>query len=97
MPTYVSLVRLTDKGIANAKDSPKRLNAVKKLLRDQGGKLRAVYLVTGAYDFVTVMEVPDDETMARIAIMIGSLGNVRTESMRAFTEEEYRKIIGSLP
>lgn len=96
MASYVSLGRWTDKGIANFKESPKRLDAVKELLKDNGGKLSAFYLVTGAYDFVAVFDVPDDQTMARIALMIGSQGNVRTESLRAFSEDEYRKIIGAM-
>ncbi|MBI4541119.1 MAG: GYD domain-containing protein [Gemmatimonadetes bacterium] len=97
MPTYITLARWTDKGIAAVKESPKRLNAVKKLLREQGGRLRAFYLVTGTYDLVVVMELPDDSTMARVALLIGTQGNVRTETLRAYTEDEYRKIIASLP
>ena len=55
------------------------------------------YLVAGQYDMVVVSECPDDETAARVMLAIGSAGNVRTETLRAFTEDEYRKIIAGLP
>ena len=62
-----------------------------------GAKMKEAYLVMGRYDIVLVSEGPDDETMAKVALAVGSLGNVRSETLRAFTEDEYRKIIASLP
>lgn len=97
MPTYVSLINYTDQGIRNIKDSPKRLDAAKKLLKDLGGELKAFYLTMGAYDIVIVAEAPSDEVVAKFSLAAGSLGNVRTTTLKAFTEAEFRKIVGALP
>jgi uncharacterized protein with GYD domain len=97
MPTYVSLLRFTHQGIAGVKESPKRLDAFKGALRKAGGEIKSFYLTMGQYDIVAAYELPDDETAARLALNLGSLGNIRTETLRAFTEDEYRKIIAGLP
>ena len=97
MPTFISLINYTDQGIRNVKDSPKRLDAAKKLLRDLGGELKAFYLTMGGYDIVTVAEAPNDETVARFVLTLASTGNVRTVTLKAFPEAEYRKLIATLP
>lgn len=97
MATYITLLRFTEKGIENIKEGPARLDAAKQAFQAMGAELKAFYLVTGAYDAVVIGEVPDDETVAKLALMIGSQGNIRTETLRAFTEDEYRKIISGLP
>jgi len=97
MPTYVTLVRYTDQGIRNMKESPARLEAAKKAFQAAGAEVKSFYLAMGSCDAVLISEAPNDETATRIALSIGGLGNVRTESMRVFTEAEYRKIISSLP
>ena len=97
MPTYVTLNKLTDKGIQTFKDSPSRLDDFKKSLQKAGGKLLGFYLTLGRYDAVFVIETPSDEAMAKLALDIGSKGNVRTETLRAFSEDEYRKLVESLP
>lgn len=97
MPTYITLVSYTQKGIENIKESPKRLEAAKKEFQGMGATLKDFYLVMGQYDIILVTEAPNDETVAKIALSLGSLGNVRTESFRAFKEEEYREIISALP
>ena len=97
MPTYITLVRWTQKGIENVRESPSRLDAAKKLAQAAGGELKQFYLVLGQYDIVLVSEFPDDETATRAGLTLGSAGNVRTETCRAFTEDEYRKIIAALP
>lgn len=96
MPMYVSLVRYTDQGIRTIKDSPARLEMVKKTLKSAGGELKQFFLAMGRYDIVLVTEGPNDETVATITLGLGSLGNVRTETMRVFTEDEFRKIVGSI-
>ena len=96
MPTYISLLRLTQRGIENIKESPSRIGAARKAFEAAGGRLRDLYVVTGQYDFVAIIEAPDDETAARVALELGARGNVRTETMRAFTEDEYRRIISAL-
>jgi uncharacterized protein with GYD domain len=97
MPTYISLIRFTQKGMETIKEGPKRLDAAKERFRAAGGELKAFYLVTGQYDAVAVSELPNDEAVARLALANGSMGNIRTETLRAFTEGEYRKIIAALP
>lgn len=97
MPTYIILLNYTDQGIRNVKDSPKRLDEAKKLLRYMGGEFKQFYLTMGAYDIATVVEAPSDEVMAKFGLAIGSLGNVRTTTLKAFPEDEYRKIIAALP
>ncbi len=97
MATYILLSRFTEQGLQTIKDGPARLEAAKKTLRRLGAELKDFYLTVGQYDAVAVVEAPDDETVARASLAIGSLGNVRLETLRAFTEEEYRKIVGALP
>jgi uncharacterized protein with GYD domain len=96
MPMYVSLVRYTDQGIRTIKDSPARLEVVKKTLKSAGGELKQFFLAMGRYDIVFVTEAPNDETVATVSLGLASLGNVRTETMRVFTEDEFRKIVGSI-
>ena len=97
MATYIMLHRYTQKGIENIKQSPARLDAAKKAFKTLGAELKQFYLVAGQYDIVTISEAPDDETIAKCALDIASKGNVTTETLRAFTEDEYRKIIAALP
>jgi len=96
MPHYVTLIRYTQQGIANIKQSPARLDAAKKAAENAGGKLHAWYLTMGRYDAVLISEFPNDEAFAKFTLPLGALGNVTTETLRAFTEAEYRKIIGGL-
>lgn len=97
MPTYIALLRYTQKGIEAIKDGPARAENAKKMFTAAGANLKAVYLTMGQYDAVAIAEAPDDATMAKLALGGGSQGFLRTETMRAFTEEEMRKIVSSLP
>ena len=97
MPTYISLVQYTAKGIEAIKDSPKRLDAARKVFEDAGAKLKEFYLVMGEYDIVIICEAPNDEVVAKVNLMLGAKGSVRTQTSRAFNEAEYRKIVSSLP
>ena len=97
MPTYIALLRWTQKGIENVKESPSRLDQAKEALRAVGGEFKDFYLTMGSYDMVCVCEAPDDAAIAQFVLGISTKGGVRTESLRAFSEEEYRDIIGSLP
>ena len=97
MPTYITLYNWTQKGIENVKESPARLDAAKQAVEAMGGRVTGFYLVQGQYDMVVVSEGPDDETAAKIALSIGSKGAARSVTMRAFPEDEYRKIISELP
>ena len=97
MPTYITLGRWTQQGIEKVKESPARLDAFKQLVKSVGGEVKAVYMVTGQYDILTVIEAPSDDVVAKVALATGSKGGIRTETLRAFTEDVYRKIIAALP
>jgi uncharacterized protein with GYD domain len=97
MPTYITLVRYTDQGIRNIKESPSRLDAAKNAFKSMGGELKQWYLAMGRYDAVVISEGPDDETAAKLTLAIGAQGSIRTETLRVFTEDEYRKLIAALP
>jgi uncharacterized protein with GYD domain len=97
MATYISLLRFTQKGIENIKDSPARLEAARKIFEKAGAQVKDFYCVMGQYDAVLVADAPDDEAITKIQLAMGSLGNVRSETLRAFDEDEYRRIVKSLP
>jgi uncharacterized protein with GYD domain len=97
MAAYISLISFAQKGIENIKESPARLDAAKRLYKSMGAELKQFYLTLGRYDAIVIAEAPDDETAAKVALALGSAGNVRTETLRAFTEDEYKKIIAALP
>jgi len=79
------------------KNGTARLDAAKEAYRRAGGELKALYMTLGQYDAVAIAELPDDATAARMALSIGAQGNIRTETMKAYPEAEYRKIVASLP
>lgn len=97
MPSYIVLAHYTRKGVEGIKQSPSRVDAARQAFKQAGGEMKAFYLTTGRYDIVCLVEAPNDEAIARMALTLGAQGNVRTETMRAFTEDEFRKIIGALP
>jgi len=96
MPTYISLLRYTQQGISAIKNSPARIDAAKDAYRKAGGELKAIYLTLGQYDLVAIAEMPNDEAVARMALAFGAQGNIRSETMRAFSEADFRKIVGTL-
>jgi uncharacterized protein with GYD domain len=93
MPIYVSLVHWTEQGIRNYKDTVKRLEDFTKLAESRGGRVREALYTVGEYDMVTVTEFPDDEAATAALLQAGSLGNIRTSTMRAFAADEMRSII----
>lgn len=96
MANYIALVDYTDKGIANVKDSPARLDKARALLREMGGDFKQVFLTMGAHDMVVAYEAPDDATAARFSLRLGMQGYVRTTTLKAFPEAAYREIIAHL-
>ncbi len=96
MPTYVTLARWTTQGAHSVKESPARLDAAKKAFAADGVKILGFYMVTGAHDLVIISEAPNDEVMAKTMLTQISKGGITTQTSRAFTEDEYRKIVGSL-
>jgi len=97
MPHYVSLLRYTSQGVTRIKESPKRLDAARKLAQSMGGKITSWHLTMGKYDAIIICEFPDDTSAARFMLSVASQGNITTQTMKAFNEEEYREILGSLP
>ncbi len=96
MPTYVTLLNYTDQGIRNAGGSPERQQQAEERLRQLGGRFIGHYLTMGIYDYVLVWEAPDDETAARYMLTLGSSGNVRTTTLKAFPQEQFQSILGAL-
>ena len=96
MVTYLMLLNWTDQGIRNVKDSPKRLDAVKKLAKDMGGEVKSFYMTLGQYDLALTVEMPNNDKLAGFALKLGSLGNVRSTTLRTYSEDDYRRIIGGL-
>ena len=96
MPTYISLIKFTHQGVTSIKQGPSRLDTGKETLKAFGSELKAFYLTMGQYDAVIISEFPNDEANARFCLSVGVLGNVTTETLRAFTDGEYRNIVGAL-
>ena len=96
MPTYITLLRWTQQGISNVKDSPSRLDAGRETFKKRGITFKESYLTMGQYDLVQVIEAPDDETLASALLALAAQGNVQSETLKAFTEEQYRKIISAV-
>jgi uncharacterized protein with GYD domain len=97
MPMYITILRWTQQGIQDINESPARLDRAREAIKAAGGELKAFYLTMGQYDAVTISEAPNDEAYARALLALGSAGAVRTETLRAFPEEDYRKLIAALP
>ena len=97
MATYIMLGNWTDQGIRNIKDSPRRIDAAKAAAKDAGGEIKDAYMTLGSYDVVVVTEFPDDDAAATFSLAMGSRGNVRLTTLKAFSEADARRIIGSLP
>ena len=96
MPTYITLLKWTQQGAGKMKESPKRLDAGRKAFKKVGAEIKDVYLTMGRYDLVCVIEAPSDDVAARALLTLGSQGNIQSETLRAFNEDEYRKLMGSI-
>jgi uncharacterized protein with GYD domain len=96
MPSYITLGKWTEQGIRNVKESPERVRRVEQFASQVGGKLVGFYMTMGEYDFVAIIEAPDDKTVARMLLNTGSQGNARTVTLKAFPREEFERIVGSL-
>jgi uncharacterized protein with GYD domain len=97
MPTYISLINFTEKGVAGFKDTVDRAEAGKALAGTFGGALKEIYWTLGPYDIVAISEAPDDESATAFALTLASQGNVRTTTMRAFDAGEMKGIIAKAP
>jgi uncharacterized protein with GYD domain len=90
------LANWTDQGARNVTESPRRLDAAKKALRDMDGEFTSFFMTMGDHDIVAVYTAPDDAVAARFTLQVGMLGNIRTRTLKAFPEAAYREIIASL-
>jgi len=92
---YILLLNWTDQGIRNVKDSPKRAENFEKMVKDLGGEA-SIFYTLGKYDIVTLVKLPDDESMVKVNLELGRLGNVRSTTLKAMTKKEMAAIISSL-
>ncbi|MGH8705075.1 MAG: GYD domain-containing protein [Burkholderiales bacterium] len=97
MATFIVLANFTDQGIRNVKDSPKRADAFKALAAKIGVKVKDMYWTLGHYDLVVTADAPDAAAATAVGLAVGSLGNVRTETLTAFSADEIGKIIAKMP
>jgi uncharacterized protein with GYD domain len=96
MPAYIGMFKWTPQGLQHIKQSPARLDAARKALEAAGVKMKDFYMVTGKYDMIAVIEAPVDLALAKALLKVTSEGSVTGETCRAFSESEYRQIIGGL-
>ena len=97
MATFIVLGNFTEQGIRTIKESPKRSEAFKALAAKSGVKVKDIYWTQGHYDIVTIVEAPDAATATALGLSVAALGNVRTETLTAFSAEEFGKILGRMP
>jgi uncharacterized protein with GYD domain len=97
MATYIALSRFTDQGIRTIKDTTKRADAVQEAAKKFGANMTQIYWTLGQYDLVTIIEAEDEQTATAFALAIASAGNVRMETMRAFSRDEMNAILGKVP
>jgi uncharacterized protein with GYD domain len=95
MPTFITLTNFTDQGIKNVKDSPERMQAFKAAAEKVGVKVKDVYYTVGSHDLVAITE-GTEEAVTGLLLKIGSMGNIRTQTMRGFTPDEFKKIVGTI-
>jgi len=96
MAHYVILASFTDQGIRTVKDTTNRARAFREMVQKMGGKIKDIYWTLGRYDVVLTMEAPNDETVSVILVKAGSLGNLKSESLRAFDEKEMDSILAKI-
>lgn len=96
METYITLGKYTREGVQNIKDGPERIQAARQAIEQAGGKWVGWYLTMGQYDFVVITQGPNAQTAAALTLAIGMQGNIRTETLRAFTEEEFKSLVEGL-
>ena len=96
MATYIVLTSFTDQGVRSVKDTAKRADAVKELAKKFGVTAKDFFWTLGSYDVVAIFDAPDDASMTALGMAIGSAGNIRTQTMRAFSREEISAVLAKL-
>ena len=97
MATYISLISFTDQGIRNVKKSPERVQAFRNMAEKAGATVKAIYWTLGNYDVVVIIDVPDDATAMTLLLTTGSIGNIRTQTLKGLSAEEMAPILAKLP
>ena len=97
MPTYVSLLNWTEQGIRNVKQTTQRATAFQTMAQKMKVKIKQIHWTMGRYDVVVVMEAPDDEAVTRLMLGVSALGNVRSETLRAYSAQEMAQIVKGVP
>ena len=97
MPTYISLMRWTEQGIKSARETVNRAEQARAAVERMGGHLRDIYWTQGAYDVIAVADWPDEETATAFLLATGMQGNLRSETLRAFSAEEMQRILQKMP
>ena len=97
MPTYIGLIKLTDQGIRNVKETTKRAKSFREMAEKAGVKVREILWTMGRYDLVLVIDAPNDETISRLTLGLGMGGNVKTETLKTFSAQEMDQILKGLP
>ena len=96
MAKYIALINWTEAGIKDVKASPDRADKARALAKKLGGDMQQIFMTMGTYDLVAILEMPDDEAMAKFALASAVGGHIRTTTLKAFDEASYRKIVGSV-
>jgi uncharacterized protein with GYD domain len=96
MAIYIMLASFTDQGIRKVSDSPKRTDAFREMAKKCGATVRDAFWTLGEYDMVAIVEAPDDISMTALGLSSGALGNVRTQTLRAFTQADMKTIVGKM-
>ena len=96
MATYVMLAHFTEQGIKSVKDTTKRAEAFKQSAKKHGATVKELFWTLGQFDVVTIVEAPDEATVTALGLSVGALGNVRTQTLRAFSEAEMKTILGKM-
>lgn len=97
METYILLMNLTEQGVKTIKEAPQRIDMMDKSIKAAGGKLVAFYATLGQYDYVAIAEGPSDEVAFTQLLMLGMMGTVRTETLKAFPRDKFADLLKKLP
>jgi uncharacterized protein with GYD domain len=97
MASHIILMKMTDQGIKDIKNAPGRIEAIAKAIEAMGGKMTGFYFTLGEYDYIAVIEGLSDEVGASLLLKLGSAGNVRTTTLKAFTKQEFEAIVKKVP
>ncbi len=96
MATYIVLSSFTDQGVRNVKDSTKRADAVREMAKKFGVTVKDIYWTLGSYDVVAIFDAPDDASITALGLALGTAGNVRTQTLRAFSKDEMNGILAKI-